>query len=175
MRIFICCFVILLLSCSSSHYSKGEATDDSAESFTEICKRCKKTVHKFSYSWTKKDYEFLTAVFPDETFRIKSPYGPHPTCESTYERDLSFKYLKEEMPLLKKETFESFLKKNKSIAVHSSGNLPIKTSKENGLKLSRPGFSTDSKQVLICDGKGIGLYIFKQGKWELEGSVILWI
>ena len=170
--IAVTCALLVLWGCAPS----GSAPEgDGRVDFTEACQSCGE-VHQYSYSFNQVDYEFLQTAFADEQlFYWKAPHGPTPACSSRYASDLRYKFLKESMPSLKRETFKSFLRKNARIAVHKNEGSPVPVSKKEGKQISRPGLDHLHQQALVYDGMSMILFRRTASGWEVAESLMLWI
>ena len=164
--------VPFLLSCATQT-AEREVTC-AQEGFSESCHSCGTPRH-YAYSWTDEDYGFLRSALSDITLNPRSPHGPTPACSSTYSEDTSYRFLKSDMPRLKRSTFQSFLAKNQKIAVHSPSVTAVKVAKKSESSISRPGFSSDGTQTLVFDGRYFTLYELINGEWRAVEHSMAWI
>ncbi|WP_367872200.1 hypothetical protein [Luteolibacter sp. Populi] len=160
-----------------------------AAKWTEACSSCGEK-HDYAHTFDALDYEVIAdyAAFLKVPPRVywKAPHGPEPSCDSSY-AGLSWSRLHEDMPELKRATFESFLKRNRPIPAHSVKSWQVpggaeikidagKRSSRDALHLTRAGFDPSGRQALIYPGQGVMVLLKKQdGKWVLAATMILWI
>jgi len=156
----------------------------------EVCPSCH-NVQEYGYTFDTNDYAFLAYLASsnsggEKSVLRKAPHGPYPSCESRYRKDAHYSALKEEMPDLRRDTFESFLLRNDVVAVHkvdqlvtSSWDLVTIVESESGdrfaWRLSRVGFSADGSQALIYTGQVFLLFAKEEGGWRQTGRCLMWI
>jgi hypothetical protein len=152
----------------------------------EKCRTCG-TIHEYAASFDDSDYA-LIADFCDG-FRVKkqvsyrAPHGPNPSCSSTYAANLPWDYLRKEMPALRRDTFESFKRRNTPIPTHEGSEdiakrrgISIVHSPADAYDLTRAGFSGNRQQALIYSGGGVMYLLERKGtKWRHADSCVLWI
>jgi|GEM_PF-5225936 len=118
--LFFCC-----VSCSSS------------DVLSSRCKSCG-TVQEYAPTFDELDYALIRDVCAEFSIERdvywRAPNGPSPGCSSTYEADLSWDYLYEEMPQLKRDTFDSFQARNRATPTHHGLK---KVAAKYGIKLTR--------------------------------------
>lgn len=163
----------LVVGAGCTHSSSNRKVSQRVD-FSESCRSCGQ-VHRYAYSYSGEDYDFFSEAYPKvEAFYWKAPHGPTPACSSRFE-DLSYSVLKEELPDLKRETFQSFLRRNEVIAVHLPEKCPVAVSENDGFSVSRPGFDSGKTQALACDGRFWVLFELRNGKWKEIDGFMQWI
>jgi hypothetical protein len=159
---------------------------------TEVCSNCGvKSV--YGEVFDDLDYELLSYAFAPRWPRgdfidWEAPSGPTSSHDSKWS-ELTFDHLTKGLPKLQKDTFDSFLDRNKTIAVHQRRSF----SARNGSNVriagpgsrnvmpwmyARAGFNTDRNQALIYRGTGCGsfsLWEKKDGKWTNVQFLTTWI
>ncbi|MFD2158111.1 hypothetical protein ACFSW8_04280 [Rubritalea tangerina] len=181
---------ILLLgvvSCATTkHADDNKEHSDLTTTQAEKCKSCG-TIHRYSATFDRMDYS-LIADFCD-AFSLKrqafwkAPHGPTPACSSNYDSDLCWDYLHEQMPELRRDTYDSFKRRNSPIPTHLGNEdlaaeygITIVQGSTYAYRLSRAGFSGKQQQALIYSGSGvIHLFQRKDNKWQQIDSCVLWI
>lgn len=145
----------------------------------------------FGFTFDDDDYELIAdlaaALQVAPRVHWRAPTGPNPSCSSTYSKDISFEYIKEGMPSLRRETFEDFLRRNNPVPVHrlpewrSDNGKQVtvefrKSRASNVQYLSRGGFSRDGEQAMIYDGGSGLIYLLKRSsdRWHVKGKAVMW-
>ncbi|MHA3772956.1 hypothetical protein ACXR0O_15585 [Verrucomicrobiota bacterium sgz303538] len=146
----------------------------------------------FGFTFDDDDYELIAdlaaALQVASKVHWRAPTGPNASCSSTYSKDLSLEYIKAEMPSLRRETFEDFLRRNNPIPAHRLPKWRSDSGKQVTVKfrespasnvryLSRGGFSRDGEQAMIYNGESGFIYLLQRSSdgWHVEGKVVLWI
>jgi len=172
-----------LASCATNGVENSARAN---EATSVICSSCG-SIHHYAATFDDLDYA-LIAGFCDE-FQLKrqvfwrAPHGPTPGCSSTYASDLSWDYLRENMPRLRRDTFESFQKRNRPIPTHEGlsaladrHGIAVIHDQSDAWQLTRGGFSASRQQALIYSGRGfIHLFERRDGTWRQVDSAVLWI
>jgi hypothetical protein len=152
----------------------------------EKCQSCG-AFHRYAATFDELDYSLIADFCDGFNLRkqvlMKAPHGPTPACSSTYDSNLSWDYLHKQIPELRRETFDSFKRRNNPIPIHESSEalavqygIDIVQDSADANQLSRGGFSGDREQALIYSGRGvIHLFQRKGAKWEEVDSCVLWI
>lgn len=178
---------LAITSCVTSNNSGDHRQQDGlSPALPEKCRFCG-GIHQYAATFDELDYS-LIADFCDgfdlkKEVYWKAPHGPSPSCSSTYGSDLPWDYLHEEMPGLRRDTFDSFKRRNKPIPTHQGREevaarygVVITHSTSNAYRLTRGGFSSNRHQALIYSGGGvIYLYEWRESKWHQVDSCVLWI
>ena len=149
-------------------------------------------VFHFSRSFDKADYEFF-GNFIDElpsdvqSVYYRSPHGPQPECSATWSKDMSYETLQKQIASIRRDTYDSFIVRNRYIAEHATNTFTTPTGRkiqivrktESGFRssliLARVGFSSDMRQALICTDSIVYLYELSGDRWKQIGKVVLWI
>lgn len=163
--------------------------------YKEVCTNCGKEL-VFGEVFDDLDYGLLADVIEPPLWpRVfvldwQAPYGPSPTCDSTSRWDgISFERLGEELRGLRRDTYDSFLDRNRTIAVHQrksfttrNGSI-VRIGGSGSRNISpraytRAGFNKELTQALIyCEGS-VGFYELwekRDGRWILVSTLIAWI
>lgn len=185
-RITIILVVTVLSSCSLNSTSiVSNESNISEEMYINTCKSCGQ-VHKYLVTFDDLDYSLIAKHCDDFGIERKAywiaPQGPEPSCDSSYDA-LAWSYLKEELPSLRRDTFESFKRRNTPIPMHKetssiASNFGIKIVKRDGdaRRFARGGFSENKKQALLYSGGGVlYMYEFKDNAWKEVKRAILWM
>ncbi len=156
---------------------------------TESCPYCKR---HYSHCFDGSDYTFFGRFIDDlpkaSVFVVyyRAPHGPTPSSSSTWTNEFRYDRLRESMITLRRETYESFVLRNRDIAEHGTNcfrtpagatiNIRKKPNRgERLLILARAGFSKDGRQALICTDSMSYLYENASGKWKEVGKFVRWI
>ncbi|SHI50566.1 hypothetical protein SAMN02745181_0275 [Rubritalea squalenifaciens DSM 18772] len=173
---------LVLASCASPEGLQTEIEKPVAV-MSERCKSCG-TEHHYASSFDAQDYA-LIAGFCD-AFKLKREVywkAPRHSCSSKLATEFPWETLRDKMPDLKRETYQSFLQRNEPVPMHRGSEnmaaqhgITIKRSGSGLQHFSRGGFSKDGKQALIDAGDGI-IYLFEYlgQTWQQVDKVVIWI
>lgn len=166
------------------------AGDKQAAVWTEKCTNCGTGFH-ISRSFDQSDYTFI-GQFIDQlpsgvtSIFYRSPHGPQPACSATWSKDMSYELLRKQTASLRKDTYDSFIARNRYIAEHATNSFTTPAGRKVRiigetkadtwlLTLTRVGLSGDGRQALICTDSIVYLYEQSGSRWKQVGKVVLWI